>query len=109
MSERRNYGRVPYFCRLKIETLHTRTASEAFCVDIGLGGIGLATALRLESGQTVRISFYLNVGGKPIVEEAVGEVRIVRYDDWAVRAGIEFTNPLNRTRNPELIKAIERI
>ncbi|MDX2037804.1 MAG: PilZ domain-containing protein [Isosphaeraceae bacterium] len=109
MQERRRFERVPYFCRLTVEPLPSGPASEAYAVDIGLGGVGIASTQRLEVGQAIAITFHLNVGGSPATERTIGEIRNIRFEEGANRVGVEFRGPLDRSLNPLLVKVIERI
>lgn len=110
MMERRRYERVSFFCRVTIAAPPGSAPFEAQCVDISLGGAGISSRRLVPVGQFVAIAFHLKTPAqKEIVEQVFGKVVRAVSDIDGHHLGIDFAEPLEAGRNPELCRKIERL
>jgi c-di-GMP-binding flagellar brake protein YcgR len=110
MIERRRYERVQFLCDASVTALPNGAAIAARTLDISLGGVGLLTRTVLEPGQAIAVSFSLRDSTqKEIKEQAFGRVVAFRADLEGNRVGVEFSEPLNESRNPELVRRLMKI
>jgi c-di-GMP-binding flagellar brake protein YcgR len=109
MIERRRYERVNFFCEVTLCVLGgTPVVSRS--VDISLGGVGIATQARVEPGQPVMLTFHLqNAQQQEIVEEILGTVVHLRAESDGNILGVEFLQPLDLSRNRELLRRVMAI
>jgi c-di-GMP-binding flagellar brake protein YcgR len=110
MEERRRYERVSFFCRLTITPVSGGTPFEAQCVDISLGGAGIASRKLVAVGQLVAISFHIKTPAqKEVVEQIFAKVVRVVSDIDGHHLGVDFIETLRAAQNPELCRKVERL
>jgi c-di-GMP-binding flagellar brake protein YcgR len=110
MIEKRRYERVSFFCRLTINPLSGGAPFEAECVDISLGGAGVASRTSLAAGQFLTVAFHLKTAAqKEVVEQVFGKVARVVSDIDGHHLGVDFAEPLQAARNPELCRKVEKL
>ena len=108
-AENRRYVRVPFLCRVGLSA-GEGPAIEANTVDVSLGGVGLISPRLVPKGRSVELAFHLHGGSRgAVVERVAGRVAFVRSDLDGHLLGIEFLEPLHRSRNPELVRRVERL
>jgi c-di-GMP-binding flagellar brake protein YcgR len=110
MEERRRYERVSFFCRLTIAPISGGPAFEAQCVDISLGGAGIASRKLVAVGQLVAITFHIKTARQQdVAEQMFGKVVRVVSDIDGHHLGVDFVEPLRSAQTPELCRKVERL
>ncbi len=108
-AEQRTYQRVGFLCRVDLATDDGATI-EANTVDISLGGVGVASPRFVAEGRDVTLAFHLrDRQGAPAVERVAARVARARSDLDGHLLGVEFLAPLQRSSNPLLTRAVERL
>jgi c-di-GMP-binding flagellar brake protein YcgR len=110
MFEKRRYERVSFFCRVTLAPMSGGSPFEAQCVDISLGGAGISSRKLIAAGQPISVTFHMkNAAQKDVAEPVFGKVVRVVSDIDGHHLGVDFVEPLQATRNPELCKKVERL
>ena len=104
----RKYERVAFSSRVELAAGAGSPAVEAYSLDISLGGVGLISPALLKVGHAVTLGFRLSHPSKgPVLERVQGRVVFARSDVDGHRLGVEFLEPLHRSKNPELTRKVE--
>ena len=108
MIEKRSYERVPLHCRVAVTPWPTGTSIEAWLMDLSIGGAGLVSEWMLVPRQVVTVTFHLKDADQTEVEEhARGLITHRRYESESYRYGVEFVEPLDVTRQPQLLRKLD--
>jgi hypothetical protein len=106
---KRVYQRTSFMCRVTLST-GGGAAIETNSVDVSLGGVGLVSPRLVPTGQPVTLGFHLrNKAGEPVIDKVGGRVVHVRSDIDGHVLGVEFHEPLHRSRNPDLARKVESL
>jgi c-di-GMP-binding flagellar brake protein YcgR len=107
MNYQRRYERVPFLCNVTMAVLPGGTPLAACTLDLSVGGAGLIAQSPFQPGQLVAISFFLkDAGHKEVVDRITGRVVHLRADVDGNRVGVEFLEPLDEARHPELMSRL---
>ena len=110
MFESRQQERVPFFCDVAMSRLPGGPSIPARSLDLSLHGVGLVTAGSFEQDQLVMLSFSLRDAAQHEIRERVlGRIAYMRADVDANRVGVQFAEPLQRSKNPELVSRLLKI
>jgi hypothetical protein len=105
----RKYERATFLCQVSMSA-GGGAAIQTSSVDISLGGVGLISPVLVQMGQAVTLAFHLkNSAHVPIVEGVQGRVVFIRSEVDGHRLGVEFYEPLHRSRNPHLTRKVESL
>jgi hypothetical protein len=105
----RVYQRASFLCRVTLST-GEGPEIETNSVDVSLGGVGLISPRSVPTGRSVTLGFHLrNKAGEPVIDTVGGRVVHVRSDIDGHALGIEFHEPLHRSRNPDLARKVESL
>jgi hypothetical protein len=108
-AEKRTYQRVGFLCRVDVATGDGTTIG-ANSVDISLSGVGVAAPRFVAAGRDVTQTFHLrDRAGAPAIEHVDGRVANARAGLDGHLLGVEFHTPLQRSSNPLLTRAVERL
>jgi c-di-GMP-binding flagellar brake protein YcgR len=106
----RRYERTGFLCRVDLATGPNSPRIPGQSIDISLGGVGIMTQAAFEAGQMLTITFFLkNAAQKEVRNQAVGRVVNLKADVDANRLGVEFLEPLQESKQPELVRRLLRI
>jgi hypothetical protein len=101
---------VSFFCRLTITPMSGGAPFEAECVDISLGGAGIASRKFVAVGQFLTVAFHVKTAAQQaVVEPVFGKVARVVSDIDGHHLGIDFAEPLQAARNPVLCRKVEKL
>jgi c-di-GMP-binding flagellar brake protein YcgR len=113
MINKRRYERVAWFCPVQLRVLPDGPDIPANSFDISIGGVGVATNIMLERGQTVRVRFHLHCGtngsAEMVDEDVLGRVAYSRADEDGDRIGIEFMETINGSAQPTLANKLNSL
>jgi hypothetical protein len=108
-QSQRVYQRASFLCRVTLST-GEGPAIEANSMDISLGGVGIISPRLVPMGRSVTLEFHLrNKAGEPVIDRVSGRVAHARSDIDGHVLGIEFHEPLHRSRNPDLARKVESL
>lgn len=103
--ERRKYGHVPFFARVGVRV--GSTVSEASCVNISRGGVGLFSPRFYQPGQRLLLDIHLRMDGKTTLVSLPARVVWSRADAEGTMLGAEFETPVNPQTQPLLCEALD--
>jgi c-di-GMP-binding flagellar brake protein YcgR len=109
VAERRRYERVPFFADVAVRMVQGGPSLPARTIDLSLGGVGLVTVAALVPGTDVIIIFSIPDAAGKRTTDVVGRVVSLSADSDANRVGIEFLEPLSKSRTPELLRRLQQI
>ena len=105
--ERRKYGHVPFFARVGIRV--GNAVSEASCVNISRGGVGLFSQRFYAPGQRLQLDIHLRTGGKTAVISLPARVVWSRAEAEGTMLGAEFETPVTPQSQPLLCECLDNM
>jgi len=103
--ERRKYGHVPFFAPVVVRA--GQVVSQASCVNISRGGVGLFSQRFYGPGQRLQLDIQLRVGGKTTVTSLAVRVVWARAEAEGTMLGAEFETPVTPQTQPVLCEALD--
>lgn len=110
MLGQRRCKRVDFYCPVELTLLWDGTKVPGACCDISYVGAGICAQKWVDRGQTVRIQFHLrNPLHKTVEEEVMARVVYCMADEDGDRMGIEFSEALDPSKQPNLIRRLNNL
>ncbi len=103
--ERRKYGHVPFFASAVVRA--GQVVSQASCVNISRGGVGLFCERFYGPGQRLQLDIQLRVAGKTTVASLAVRVVWARAEADGAMLGAEFETPVTPQTQPVLCEVLD--
>lgn len=108
MIEKRDRQRVPFHCRTTIAARPGGPPVEAWAIDLSLAGVGLGSARLFPVRQLISVTFHLKDAAlRPVDERAEGVIVRMQSESDGYIYGIEFSDLLDASRQPQLIRKLD--
>ncbi len=105
--ERRRYERAPFHCRATIATQSDPKPLEAWTIDLSLGGVRMAMERLPQGRQFISILFHVkDPAQRDVTEAADGKIVHTQYETEGYIIAVEFQEPLNSARHPNVIRKL---
>jgi PilZ domain len=114
-TDMRRYPRVPFDSKVLIRAVSSQppveartVVIEARTVDLSLSGVGIIAPVAFRLGSWLTLGFELrDVNPTVVVERLSARVIFRRPGEGDDRLGMEFFEPLHRSRTPRLARWVE--